>query len=713
MMRLPRAWLVFALSVAVVARAAAADAENRGAAREGPVKALSPPGAAPVASTVWALRIPAALSGYLEEKIGGAGEPFGVDGPRLSRVSGARHTAPAIPVLLEDATFLPVLAGRLGDLLVATPTDLLRPVHLGFRLLGAPAGGYGPPTTDTPGIRSLPATEREAAAAIIELTGENRVPDGWERLPIGARRIVVGMLRAARAASARIEESRVDAIAALGTAPAGGGREENAGMIDLATAPWRDRNTAGRGGFDAIDAFDLRALSHGTRLFLEHMRPCLADTVPVSSGFDGEPVFFDTPFGGVAIFGVGDDLIDTDRAFIVDLGGDDLYRGAPGSTGPGRPPVAVVVDLGGDDRYECAYGPALGFFGLGALFDLGGDDRYRTETHGIGAGFFGSGILVDRDGDDRYAGGGFVTQGAGRIGLGFLADLAGDDEYRCAGRGQGFGSTLGCGILFDAGGSDLYASRPDDRGSYGAFVQGASLGRRADLADGRSLAGGFGLLVDAAGDDRYDAGDWSLGAAYWWGIGLVEDRDGSDRWRSGSYSLGAAAHYGAGCCVDLNGDDVYNDPDDDRASAQFQGYAHDGSVAAFVDLSGDDGYTHRNRSAGSADRHAVALFWDRSGDDRYLCMPGGRFAGDRAYGAVPPGETPSGEHGLLLRETWSATGIFLDTGGRDEYVSATPSTPPLLFGEGGRWRHGRGIGVDAELVPPGPVAKQNTAREAF
>lgn len=76
------------------------------------------------------------------------------------------------------------------------------------------------------------------------------------------------------------------------------------------------------------------------------------------------------------------------------------------------------------------------------------------------------------------------------------------------------------GALLEEGGDDLYWS-----------MSAAGQGAAWDLA--------VGVLVDRAGDDRYQADGLSQGAAAQQGIGVLLDRAGSDDYRARAASQGA------------------------------------------------------------------------------------------------------------------------------------------------------------------------------
>jgi hypothetical protein len=249
--------------------------------------------------------------------------------------------------------------------------------------------------------------------------------------------------------------------------------------------------------------------------------------------------------------------------------------------------------------------------------------------------------------------------------VGALVDLAGNDKYRTGSVSQGFGGTLGTGILVDVAGNDRYVADLDGRrqGIYRnqsvSFVQGSGCGRRADFGDGHSLGGGFGILIDGAGDDFYESGAYGQGNAYWWSMGILEDRGGDDTHRMMQYGLGTAPHFAIGVCVNLAGDDSYNI--DYPVMQRYLGHGRDGSIGVFIDGDGNDRYAITCDSGGHADLNTLALFWDRRGDDEYNLIPSsGKL---RGHGSVQ-----SYSRFRTFRDAMPSVGIFLDTGGRDRYL---------------------------------------------
>lgn len=60
-------------------------------------------------------------------------------------------------------------------------------------------------------------------------------------------------------------------------------------------------------------------------------------------------------------------------ALVIDVGGDDVYRGTIGANASVEQGVNVVIDLAGNDRYHGSpMGLAMGRLGIGLVADLGG-----------------------------------------------------------------------------------------------------------------------------------------------------------------------------------------------------------------------------------------------------------------------------------------------------------------------------------------------------
>lgn len=409
----------------------------------------------------------------------------------------------------------------------------------------------------------------------------------------------------------------------------------------------------------------------------------------------------------------------------IDTGGDDFYLGPAGNTSWANP-VSVSLDLSGDDLYHAVVqdqgGPrsdrlfspsqGCGVFGYGMQVDLAGNDRYSSSEFAQGCGIFGVGILRDAAGNDSYLGTGHL-QGSGWFGSGILIDNAGNDSYYLFQFGQGYGGTLGVGVLLDCAGDDTYYAEPGKEGDAPFsgphspvinlnFAQGFAFGRRGDLNDGHSWAGGIGILVDGAGDDNYTAGIYALGSAYWHALGICVDKSGNDSYMSAHYTLGAPPHFAVGCFIDCAGDDRYT-----GYLRQSIGHARDFSLGWFEDGGGNDLYQAGMLSLGAGDECAIGVLWDKGGDDTYLLWGEGL------------GQTRSST-AAGLRSLQLCAGLFVDGSGHDRYLQLPANierpydaaldgplvalSPFPMMGNGMLWTrgdslgapHARSAGVDAE-----------------
>jgi hypothetical protein len=366
----------------------------------------------------------------------------------------------------------------------------------------------------------------------------------------------------------------------------------------------------------------------------------------------------DTPYGRIRIAGTGDDVhrqgnqgTDSLRAeldaLLIDLGGDDVHT-AGGSTtnAAGRPvlSVGILIDLEGNDAYESTQdaGQGAGVLGVGILRDLEGDDLYTTSRWGQGAGWMGVGLLLDDAGDDRFRAQ-TMAQGLGAWGLGLLIDVAGDDSYRALRYGQAVGLAGGIGVLSDRGGDDRYYCKgrwPTGYGTPGVFEgwgQGCGIGFRGNAS------GGVGLLIDGAGTDNYEAGNFAQGGGYYFGFGALVDRGrSSDRYIGSRYNQGFSAHQAAGFFLEEGGDDTY-----ETRNAVAHGLAWDESVSFFIDRGGNDHYRGGGFSLGASAHNSICVFHDRAGEDTYLRGGFGQAGGNDYHGGT-------------------SLSLFLDTGGAQD-----------------------------------------------
>jgi hypothetical protein len=324
-----------------------------------------------------------------------------------------------------------------------------------------------------------------------------------------------------------------------------------------------------------------------------------------------------TPLGRLRIGTSGPDRYSGEYFIIIDPGGDDNYHDVAAPIRPGS--VLVVADLAGNDtvRWQTEAGPGAGILGYSVWFDLAGDDRYVGNNIGAAAAVIGAGMLLDRSGNDYYEGGSLV-QSAATYGIAVLLDEAGSDQYKAGLTGQGFGGPAGIALLIDTQGNDRYAcgglapDRMEERRKrhqgehYLSMCQGFAFGFRPDVS------GGFGALLDRAGNDEYLADIFGQGAGNWFGVGVLADRAGNDRYQALEHCQGESVHLGAGFLGDWGGDDQYS------CFEHCQGAGVDRAAGYLYDHSGDDNYVAvRDAQGVGLKTFGVGIFWDASGADRY------------------------------------------------------------------------------------------------
>ncbi|MCX7925332.1 MAG: hypothetical protein N2554_05920 [Fimbriimonadales bacterium] len=388
-------------------------------------------------------------------------------------------------------------------------------------------------------------------------------------------------------------------------------------------------------------------------------------------------VNIDTPWGRIRLCGGGNDThARLPYLLLLDTGGDDVYFGG-GATLTLENAVSFLIDLAGNDRYgddaetlqkplverekregrgAVAFGGAT--LGYAILADLAGDDVYRTQSAGLGAARFGVGMLLDLQGSDTYDAYAFA-QGAATVGVGALIDREGRDQYTCFYESQGFGGVKGFGALLDALGDDGYIAHPtpiefpspQTAERNVSMAQGAGYGRRADYTDGRSWAGGVGVLIDVQGNDHYACGVFGQGVGYWGGVGMLIDLQGEDIREGVWYVQGASAHFAIGYLEDRLGNDRYL-----AAMNMAMGAGHDFAIGYLVDFEGNDEYNAPSLALGGANANGIGVFVDLAGDDLYQAR-----RNEANFGRA----NPIGRG--TLRERGFALGLFLDAGGNDSY----------------------------------------------
>ena len=427
--------------------------------------------------------------------------------------------------------------------------------------------------------------------------------------------------------------------------------------------------------------------------YLDELKGAMANaalfTGKPPDGIGGELLAVADTRHGLIVFGGGKaNRYDPKRpvALLADLGGNDTYAGVVAASFDLAHPFGLAVDFAGDDTYApAAFGLATGRLGLGVLIDRAGTDTYTLAVGSGGCGFAGVGLLIDEGGKDTYTGGRF-TLGAAVAGVGLVLDLAGDDTYAAPGFALGLGGPCGVGAVVDVAGDDRYrcgfgipsgynasdapnAKPGDPNFQHDAFGLGTGLGRRtypfSAEGDAYNLAGGVGVWLDLAGNDRSESSNFSQACAYFFGAGLKLDLAGDDRHGAARYGHAAGAHYGLGLFLDYAGADEYT-----SAGPTYNlGCAWDRSVFLLADGRGDDTYDlTKSAGCGRADRGGWGVFADLDGTDTYRVngTPGG--ASDKSVGVFfdgagedhyPQPPTPTGPANRAVRRDGHG-GLFVD-----------------------------------------------------
>ena len=605
--------------------------------------------------------------------------PLGYQPVDMAQYKNDELLLPTVQQGFRNAWNLPRTSGGFARR-AATATGLGSLVQLGAGMIDVSAGRFLPMEVDT--SRSMDTLWHSS----LDAPELQRQRNAFARLPHATQVLVARLVRAALDADRFIHHAfrrpeydrlfeRLQKCAAI---------DRPAEMYRATLAPWiEDRGgqyaSTDPFGIDGLHAIDLEALSFSGVILATHLDSALADWSDADlAATPAEPVVLHTRRGWIVCTGPGTDTIVPEVSpllAVIDAGGDDLYVGRTASTMLPGQYVSMVIDRSGNDLYDARGDTAAicaGVLGLAVLVDLDGNDTYRAGTVSIAAAVHGIAVLSDRAGNDTYELQQQYGQAAATAGIAILDDRSGNDTYICAAEGQAYAQTLGAAILVDQEGNDAYLARLDGApselylGQTVSRAQGASFGRRADLGDGHSLAGGVALLLDVRGDDRYTAGAWSQGCGYWWALGMLEDWSGNDTYVNGKYSLGAGAHYAIGVQVDLRGNDAYNLDNPDVVN-QYQGHARDASIGISWDGSGNDAYWFRSHCGGSADLCSLGLSWDRRGDDVYTCEYT-LLGPATGWADTPPcGTTTRNAPFGTFRDDLPSVGIFQDGVGQDRF----------------------------------------------
>lgn len=459
---------------------------------------------------------------------------------------------------------------------------------------------------------------------------------------------------------------------------------------EKANACWRIRQL-GETQFDGLEYFhqledcardiDMNSIYYAGYKLLESGEQ-LADTLIKLKASEKDINFknlnlnISTPIGRIVLSGTKDDSHEyNDALLVIDFGGNDTYKGATGSTPSLDIPISFCIDLEGDDKYvnDDEFMPSQGgaIFGAAMLLDMAGNDYYKSKRLSQGAAMLGLGILADMGGNDKYemwdSG-----QGAAYFGVGLAIDNTGDDEYYIFGDGQGYGGVGGVGTLINRTGKDKYVAeilpsvvfRPDYHSKNGehnyTYCQGSGVGRRGDVTDGHSWAGGMGTIIDLEGDDEYISGNWSQGCGYWYGMGFLYDGAGNDKYKSTTWSMACGAHFCIGGFIDEAGNDEHEIWEN---QAVGMGFAHDYTIALFLDKAGNDSYKLKDDGLGWAINMSQVFCFDLEGDDTYIRGGKGHNFGNNNFDATNPPQVETFYH--LYSDQIC---LFGDLNGKDKYI---------------------------------------------
>ncbi len=277
-------------------------------------------------------------------------------------------------------------------------------------------------------------------------------------------------------------------------------------------------------------------------------------------------------------------------------------------------------------------------------------------------------MVIDVGGDDVYVEGSLSATRPMLV----VVDLEGNDIYRGVKPGIQGGAVLGVSVLMDAKGNDVYDAK--------------------DVAQG-ACVGGVGVLIDNAGDDTYKGIKRVQGSALA-GVGLLVDRAGNDAFRGALFAQGVGGPLGMGVLDDVAGADTYYggglflDGYDDSPGydgfSQGCGYAPrgiaNGGLGVLLDGGGDDTYESDYFSMASGYWFAAGFSRDFGGNDK-------RFGATRlAYDGGPRKESRFMRYGVCFGCHYALGFMFDDAG--DDFYGGT------MAGHGFAWDFSQGVLCD-------------------
>ncbi len=262
-------------------------------------------------------------------------------------------------------------------------------------------------------------------------------------------------------------------------------------------------------------------------------------------------------------------------------------------------------------------------------------------------------VVIDLGGNDVYREG---TVSLDRPVL-ITLDLDGNDSYVGSKPGIQGAAILGISMLVDLAGNDRYQAK--------------------DMAQASCL-GGAGILVDHSGDDRYSGFRRVQGQAFA-GIGLLLDRDGNDQYHGAMWTQGMGCPLGFGMLADMDGRDHYYTgghficsyaDDEDNPTPGYEGWGQgvgaglrsvaSGGIGVMLDGGGDDIYEFDYLSHGGGYWLGLGFARDFGGNDQRVGATVKSFSGGRR------GEPSFQRFGMGFGCHYAA-GFCFDDEGNDTY----------------------------------------------
>jgi hypothetical protein len=266
-------------------------------------------------------------------------------------------------------------------------------------------------------------------------------------------------------------------------------------------------------------------------------------------------------------------------------------------------------------------------------------------------------IILDGAADNRY------LAGAPAV----LVNLGGDNFY-ANNTGSSVPGKVPSAVLVDFAGNDRYENWAPMRQGCGFM--------------------GVGILLDLGGDDTYIGVRYAQGVGFL-GIGVLADRDGDDVYRAIDYGQGVG-QFGAGLLLDDAGDNRY----EGHQACQGVGFSGGVGLLYSADPAGNDHYYNKGQhgsgygDAGSFEgwgqglgvghrpyaSGGLGLLVDQGGNDRYeggtFSLGGGYYYGIGILNNRAGNDRYRGSRYNMGFSAHQAVGIFLDDGGDDHYQSS-------------------------------------------